>query len=154
MRAHLAIGLVLALNTGLLLYLIWRNHMDRAQQAAMAENLVAIFTSLQTQMDKVVQEIKDAIPDDAPANAKLDAALEKMAALGVGLGNAIQTADDAHPDKTSPPAPAPAPSAPPQDDAFVAVGGTRFSDGQPQTQESKDAAVAAWNAAHPNGLAS
>lgn len=152
MRAHTAIWLVLALNTGLLVYLTWRNHMDRAQQAAMAENLVAIFTSLKDQLDKVVQEIKDSLPDDAPANARLDSALEKLAALGVGFGSAIQVADDAHPDKTGePPAPAPAPSLPPQDDAFVAVGDTRFSDGQAQTEESKAAAVAAWNDAHPDG---
>lgn len=152
MRVLLALGLVLVLNTGLLLYFIWRNHMDRAQQAAMAENLVAIFTSLSTQLDKVVQEIKDSIPDDAPANARLDTALEKLSQLGVGLAGALQVADDAHPDRTpAPPAPAPAPTSPPQDDAFVAVGNTRFSDGQLQTQESKDAAVAVWNAAHPDG---
>lgn len=40
---------------------------------------------------------------------------------------------------------------PTSDDAFVAVGATRFSDGQPQTAESLAAAVAVWNAAHPDG---
>lgn len=38
---------------------------------------------------------------------------------------------------------------PPQDDAFVAVGATRFSDGQVQTEESLAAASEAWTAAHP-----
>lgn len=35
------------------------------------------------------------------------------------------------------------------DDAFVAVGATRFSDGAVQTEETLAAAVAAWNAKVP-----
>lgn len=40
---------------------------------------------------------------------------------------------------------------PPQDDAFVAVGSTRFSDAAVQTEETYAAAVKTWNEAHPDG---
>lgn len=40
----------------------------------------------------------------------------------------------------------PAPVQPPQDDAFVAVGSTRFSDGKEQTAESLADAEKAWDA--------
>ncbi len=40
-------------------------------------------------------------------------------------------------------------SAPPEDDAFVEVGATRFSDGKKQTKKSLAAAIEAWKAAHP-----
>lgn len=90
--------------------------------------------------------------------AKVQAVLDEQTAA-VGELNAqdaeLDTATAAATAATAPaPAPAPAPEpapAPPQDDAFVAVGSTRISDGQIQTEETKAAAVLAWNAAHPEG---
>lgn len=41
---------------------------------------------------------------------------------------------------------------PPVDDAFVAVGATRISDGLVQTADTLAAAIVVWNAAHPDQL--
>lgn len=138
------------------------------------ENLTAQVEEANSKADALIeatgialtrlQELKDAANQGGNVTAAdIQAVIDKVDAVLTEQTSTIASLDaqDAQTDAataaataaTAPvPVPEPAPpAAPPQDDAFVAVGSTRFSDGQVQTEESLAAAVAAWNAAHPEG---
>lgn len=108
------------------------------------------LTAVGDQLAKATEEIIAALhAQTGTTSPAVDAAVNKLTTIGAALKAAAQTLDDLNPDAA--PAPAPAPTSPPADDAFVAVGDIRFSDGAIQTEETKAAAVAVWNAAHPDG---
>lgn len=93
-------------------------------------------------LQPLIEQANAVIAASKAEEVKLDAQ-----ALETDAGTAAATSAVG---EETPPAPAPEPApAPPADDAFVAVGSTRFSDGQVQTDESLAAAIAAWNTLHP-----
>lgn len=137
-----------------------------AKTDALIDAVGTVLTRLQELVDAANQGGNVTAADIQAVADKVNAVLVKQTATIASLDEQDAQTDAATAAATAAAAPAPAPApaeppaqppveggagAPPQNDAFVAVGSTRFSDGQIQTEESYAAAVTAWNAAHPEG---